>query len=89
VAPALFEAPAPLIRKVIVAGPKPDAILDPYAVLAQGEDLLIDQLAALDPQHLRDIVRAYEIASPETALVASRAELTAHILAAVRERRRG
>jgi len=59
---------------VIVAGPKPDAILDPYAVFAQGEDL---------------IVRAYEIASPETALVASRAERTAHILAAVRERRRG
>jgi len=74
VAPPLFETPAPLIRKVIVAGPKPDAILDPYAVFAQGEDL---------------IVRAYEIASPETALVASRAELTAHILAAVRERRRG
>jgi len=57
VAPPLFETPAPLIRKVIVAGPKPDAILDPYAVFAQGEDLLIDQLAALDPQHLRHIVR--------------------------------
>ena len=40
VAPPLFETPAPLIRKVIVAGPKPDAILDPYAVFAQGEDLL-------------------------------------------------
>jgi hypothetical protein len=88
-APPLFDTPAPVIRTAVVGGPKPQALLDPYAVFAQGERLLIDQLAALNSEHLRDIVRAYEITSPETALLATRAELTAHILAAVRDRRRG
>jgi hypothetical protein len=86
-APPLFDTPAPTIGTASVAGPRPEAILDPYAVFAQGgEGLLVDQLAALDTQHLRDIVGAYEIAPPETAILASRGELTAHILAAARGR---
>jgi len=85
-APPLFDTPAPAIGTASVHGPRPEAILDPYAVFAQGEELLVDQLAALDTRHLRDIVSAYDIASLETAVIASRGELTAHILAAVRER---
>jgi hypothetical protein len=85
-APPLFDTPAPTIGTASLGGPRPAAILDPYAVFAQGGDLLVDQLAALDTQHLRDIVSAYDIAPLETAVVGSRGELTAHIVAAVRER---
>jgi hypothetical protein len=86
-APPLFDTPAAVVRTATVDGPRPDAILDPHAVFAQGgEALLVDQLSALDTQHLRDIVRAYDITSPETSAVASRGELTAHILTAARGR---
>jgi hypothetical protein len=89
VAPPLFETPAPTVATATVeTGAAPTAILDPYAVFAQGEQRLIDQLAALDTEHLRDIVRAYDIAPIETALVASRSELVAHILDAVRQQHR-
>jgi hypothetical protein len=88
-APPLFDTPAAATHLATADRPKPEAILDPYAVFAQGgEALLVDQLAALDTHHLRDIVHAYDIASPETSVVASRGELTAHILAAARERQR-
>jgi hypothetical protein len=89
-APPLFDTPAPTIGAASVGAARPEAILDPYAVFAQGgEDLLVDQLAALGTEHLRDIVSAFDIAPLETAVTASRGELTAHILAAARERRRG
>ena len=88
-APPLFDTPAPTIGTPIVDGQMPRAILDPYAVFAQGEELLIDQLAALGTQHLRDIVSAYDIAPPETAIFASRGDLTAHIVASARGRQRG
>jgi len=88
--PPLFDTPAPAIRTATADRPKPEAILDPFDVFAQGgEALLVDQLAALNVHHLRDIVHANEVASPETSAVASRGELTAHIIAAVRERHRG
>jgi hypothetical protein len=82
-APPLFDEPAPVVEILNVAPRRPHPILDPYAVHAQGEQLLVDQLAALDTSHLRDIVLAYEMTTPETAELASRAELTTHILAAV------
>jgi hypothetical protein len=89
-APPLFDTPAPTIGAASVGAARPGAILDPYAVFAQGgEELLIDQLAALGTQHLRDIASAFDIAPLETAVTASRGELTAHILAAAREGRRG
>jgi hypothetical protein len=88
-APPLFDTPAPTIGAADLGGPRPEAILDPFAVFAQGgEELVIDQLAALDTQHLRDIVTAYDIAPLETAVVAPREELTDHILRAARERER-
>jgi hypothetical protein len=89
-APPLFDTPAPAIGAASVGAARPEAILDPYAVFAQGgEELLVDQLAALGTRHLRDIVNACDIAPLETAVTASRGELTAHILAAASERRRG
>ena len=87
-APPLFDTPAPTIGTATIGAAAAHAILDPFAVFAQGEQRLIDQLAALDTAHLRDIVRAHDIAPLETAVLASRAELIAHILAAVRGRHR-
>ena len=89
-APPLFDTPAPTIGAANVGAARPDAILDPYAVFAQGgEELLLDQLAALGTEHLRDIATACDITPLETAVTASRGELTAHILAAAREGQRG
>jgi hypothetical protein len=38
-----------------------NAVLDPFAVYAQGEDVLRQELAALAPSHLRHIIRAYDL----------------------------
>jgi hypothetical protein len=81
----LFEGPA---ADDAAAPPPPSpaahAILDPFEVFAQGEDLLIRQLDALDTAHLRDIVRAYDLANTSKREAAGREELTATIVAAVR-----
>jgi hypothetical protein len=66
--------------------PAAHALLDPFEVHAQGERLLDDQLNALETDHIRNIVRAYEIASPESAASLSRSDLIAAILAAVRRK---
>jgi hypothetical protein len=63
--------------------PAARALLDPFEVHAQGERLLDDQLNALETDHIRNIVRAYEIASPESAASLPRSDLIAAILAAV------
>jgi hypothetical protein len=64
--------------------PAAHALLDPFEVHAQGERLLEDQLNALETDHVRNIVRAFEIASPESAASLPRTDLIAAILAAVR-----
>jgi hypothetical protein len=42
-------------------GVTPHAILDPFAVYAEGEDLMRRQLGALSHDHLVSIVKAYEL----------------------------
>jgi hypothetical protein len=42
-------------------GAAPHAILDPFHVWMQGEDVLREELAALEGMHLRNIVRAYDL----------------------------
>jgi hypothetical protein len=66
--------------------PAAHALLDPFEVYAQGERLLEDQLNALESDHIRNIVRAYELASPESSESLSRSELVAVIQAAVRRK---
>jgi hypothetical protein len=79
----LFDGPAPEAEPAPrPAGPHP--ILDPFDVYAQGEDLLIRQLEALDPPRLQDIVVAYEIGGVPDVRMATRSELNAAILAAAR-----
>lgn len=82
---ALFEGPAPDDAAALSPpAPVAHAILDPFEVYAQGEDLLIRQLDALDVSHLRDIVRAYELLDVWDRETGGRDELTATIVAAAR-----
>jgi len=64
------------------------AVLDPYAVYVQGEDVLREELNALDAGHLRNIVRAYGLADEEqlSGRPADRGQLAEVIVSAVRER---
>lgn len=78
-----FEGPAPTTVEPASA-PRAHAILDPFDVYAQGEDILIAQLDALDTSHLRDIARAYELMTEEQATTATRLELASAIVTAAR-----
>lgn len=79
----LFDGPAP---EPDVPPPPvgPHPILDPFDVYAQGEDLLLRQLEALDTPRLRDIVVAYEIGGARDPWAASREQLVTAIVAAAR-----
>jgi hypothetical protein len=88
-APPLFETPAPTVERANVAAvAAPHPLLDPYEVWAQGEQRLLDQLAALETDHIRDIAAGYGIVSLNSAFMSTRAELIAHILASARARAR-
>lgn len=82
----LFDGPAPERepKPSPVASTNPPAILDPFDVYAQGEDILIRQLDALDTARLRDIVRAYELLSANDAETATRLDLATAIITAAR-----
>lgn len=77
-----FDNPQPRARTTPEA-PVPRPVLDPFEVYAQGAAVLRRQLGALDPGHLRQIVRAYDLAPIGTVTVAQREELTAIIMTAV------
>ncbi|HSJ32133.1 MAG TPA: hypothetical protein VK933_11910 [Longimicrobiales bacterium] len=64
------------------------AILNPFEVHAQGEDLLREELGALDEGHLRNILRAHDLISDEDMdlLALRRPALVDLIVAAVRRR---
>lgn len=81
----LFDGPAAgrePARSPLVS--TPHAILDPFEVYAQGEDILIRQLDALDTARLRDIVRAFELMSANAAETATRLDLATAIITAAR-----
>jgi hypothetical protein len=83
---ARFEpAPQSPPRRVVPVFDAPARpILDPFDVYAQGEDILIRQLDALDTARLRDIVRAYELMSANDAETATRLDLATAIITAAR-----
>lgn len=62
----------------------PRAILDPFEVYQQGEDVLIAQLGALDTPRLRDLAVAYGFAARSDSADASRERLTALIVSGTR-----
>lgn len=67
--------------------PAPTAVLDPFSVYQKGEDLLRQELLALSPWHLRNILRAYDLADEGTDFQAlSRAALAEIIVDGVKNR---
>ena len=65
------EREVPLGRIAGRGAPIPaHAVLDPFEVWAQGEDLLRQELAALSPMHLRAIVHAFALSSRSSAEIA-------------------
>lgn len=87
-----YDGPAPSEeprRQTTSAAVKPThAVLDPFEVYAQGEDLLRQELSALDEGHLRNIVRAHDLVGDEEMdlLALRRPALVDMIVAAVRRR---
>jgi hypothetical protein len=77
--PAASSAPGPVA---------PRAVLDPFAVYAQGEHVLRQELGALSEGHLRSVIRAYELVNEEEMdlLALHRPALAETIVAAVRKR---
>ena len=66
--------------------PLPRAVLDPFEVYSQGEDVLRQQLSALDLPHLEQVVKAYHFTAPRgTPGTSTRAILEAAILDGVRD----
>lgn len=78
-----FDQPAPNLAP---APPATDAVLDPFAVYARGEQSLRRQLAALSPWHLVNIVRAYGIPTDGDPNRLAPSELIDAIAAAARLR---
>lgn len=70
-----FDEPAPaLVTPEPVVADR--AVLDPYSVAEKGETILRQELGALHAWRLRDIVRAYDLATPSLDLDAlTQAEL--------------
>ena len=79
------QLPPPVSRPPRSAA-APRAVLDPFAVYAQGEDILRKELHALSADHLRSIIRAYDLddAQGEPPSTQTEPELVTRIVAAVR-----
>jgi hypothetical protein len=74
-------------RTVVPPRVRPTAVLNPFDVYAQGEDVLREELRALDEGHLRNIARAYDLAADGADLqAADRATLVETIVTSVRHR---
>ena len=94
----LQAAPPPMLQTPFYDGPAPamtppveppivTPVLDPFSVYAKGESLRVQQLQALSPRHLRQIVRAHQLATADVDLEAlTERELIVLIVAGVRTR---
>ena len=86
-----YEGPAPRPASDARAGEppslRPHAVLDPFKVYAQGEDVLREELSALDEGHLRNIIRAYRLLNEDEVDLADVGQptLADMIVAAVRK----
>lgn len=78
-----FDGPAPPAHARTGRAPA-HAVLDPFTVYQEGEDVLLAQLGALDTARLRDLAAEYGLLSRSASAGASREALTSRILAAVR-----
>jgi hypothetical protein len=78
-----FGAPARADHKSGISS-IPRAILNPFSVYQEGEDILIAQLGALDTPRLRELAIAYGFAPRTEGADAGRERLTALIVAGAR-----
>lgn len=81
-----YDGPAPEPSPRVPAAAPAEAVLDPFSVYAKGEDLLRQELGALSPWHLRNIIQAYGLMdadAPELQTL-TRPELAERIILAVR-----
>ncbi|HET8656294.1 MAG TPA: hypothetical protein VFL93_12310 [Longimicrobiaceae bacterium] len=86
-----FDRPAPGTPPTASgAGPRirRHAVLDPFEVYAQGENVLREELAALDPGQLRNVISACGLAPgmEEEVRLASPAALVEIVVSGVRDR---
>jgi hypothetical protein len=81
-----YDGPAPDPWAVHPTAPAIQAVLDPFSVYAKGEDLLRQELKALNEWHLRNIIRAYGLLDADTPEIQAlnRVELAERIVLAVR-----
>jgi hypothetical protein len=86
-----YDTPAPSSPTPAVGGrPKirPHGVLNPFEVYAQGEDVLREELGALDEGHLRNIIREHGLVQEEEVdlLSMQQVALADLIVAGVRRR---
>ena len=84
---AAFDEPAPpVVRKI--HSPERDAILDPFEVYENGEEMLRRRLAALHAPHLVNIILAYDLSDEPVSTLEelSASSLIQIIVGAVRRR---
>jgi hypothetical protein len=87
----MYSGPAPSLpdQATTTTRVKPThAVLNPFEVYSQGEDLLREELGALDEGHLRNILRAHDLIGDQDMdlLALRRPALVDMIVAAVRRR---
>lgn len=84
--PSLFPGPAP--HPTLPIEVRPVAVLDPFAVYLQGEDVLRRELNALSREQLEGVIAHYDLAAlaGTDTLPASDEGLVALIVATVRDR---
>lgn len=85
---SVYDTPADRPAAAWGAATTPRAVLDPFAVYAQGEDVLRQELGALGRSHLANVIAAYGLAldSGHTIAAESDGALAERIIAAVRRR---
>jgi hypothetical protein len=66
IAPPAYDEPAPSFMPPASAV---ESALNPFSVYRKGEALLRNQLAALSPWHLVNIVRAYDLSNQDPAVL--------------------
>jgi hypothetical protein len=73
IAPPTFDGPAP--SAVTITGPpvsaSTESVLDPFSVYQKGERLLRQQLAAMSPWHLVNIIRAHDLSRADAATLSA------------------
>jgi hypothetical protein len=82
-----FDSPAPEFHTTEAPGGEVRAILDPFSVYDNGETLLRQELRALSPWHLVNIIVAYRLSDQSVAVLngVSQPALIDLIVAGVRE----